>query len=312
MIKCMDVQEFGEYFNSKFEIVNQIDKGFTNETYIGIFRDEDVFVKFSSDGENSEDLKCSYEASNILSSLYPEMCPAPVRFKEIDNAAMLIFELERANVPNIEEWKNARFCKNIIDTASKLVNILHDDDIFDDRLGSAVYCNRDVDRYTSYEKFVKKSENHDELAEYSNSFWTAYQYLNSNRQFERKFNHNDIALGNSGLRSGLFPMFDWENCGFSDPLLDVASVEASIIDDVLSGVHSSRFVEEMRDRYRKSVSVDTSKKRYKYHRLLLNLKFAIFVANGDCSEYWSKVGNSDECFDLKMSYIDSITRNLEK
>lgn len=300
----MDIYEFCDTvvdYNIKIE--EEISQGFNNKTYKAQINNKNVFIKYDKSGKNKENIKRGYKVTDILSSVDTQK---PIEKYELDESIMVIYEFENTRIPLMKNWSSKDFCKNIIDTMVDFFNKLHTNKKIKYQLNTSKFDKRN-EIIETYSRYIDESEDCSVLDNrIIEECYSAYDYLKNNEEYNTKFNHNDISLGNFGLDNGIYPVLDWERCGFSDPLYDISRFETGVIDEIIKKIHSSEFYTKIRNRFREELCVSIDMDRYRCHKLLNIVRQVSYIDNGQCSKYWLKIGTQNECLDMKLKQVNKL------
>jgi aminoglycoside phosphotransferase (APT) family kinase protein len=276
----MNIEEIEKELD--LEIRRKTGEGHSNTTFLGTFEEEKVIIKISG-----EELKREVEALKIADEVGISV-PEVLEFVEMDGKSILVEKLVDSSFPQREEWKDIEFCRGFLSSAAKMINRIHSAELME-KAKKTEYCKGNRDRAMRSMEEANSYISEEVGGEVSD----ICRQITSNVETDQSFTHGDLYTANILISNGeIRSLIDWAECGFTSRLRDIATFEASFIDEYIRFFHPSRTA-EMRQEFRSEIGVTNSDKLelFRFHQ---NANILAHIRKGELNQEWKQVGSLDE------------------
>jgi len=293
------------------DLISQISEGISSNTYYCRYDNSRNILKYARTKEEYSNLLQEYEACNSISKYSSIEIPKSLELIDENSQAVAIFSEVNTNVPSKKDWLNKDYCRNIIESGYTVLNEMHNNKHLQSNMKKTNYCGDFIDPCSILDNkinIMKKSSilssNQQEL------LYNIVDYV-ENTTYEKIFSHNDFVIINYGLHDGIEPIYDWQTCGYSDPLWDIVSFENAVIDEFIDYLYSDKFTQEMRVQYRQNIDINTRKKRYILYKYVNILLIICVVSMGLSSKFWLNVGSEKDILEHKKEQLKRLEPVVE-
>lgn len=312
----MGLEQFIELYDVPVELGDETVGGFTHTTRFATTTDgKDVILKYSSDSDHILLIEREYEACDILSAVLHNNTdvniPEPVIYVREGEEILVGFERLETYTPTRKDWEDIEFCGSVIDSVAELFNELHTNMGIYERIFNSDHCsdyvNRISDSMVANAEMVSY-EGHEQYEELVNG---CIEYIRgAQNNSEIRFSHQDFSVVNLAFsEEGLYAVFDWENCGFFDPMRDIALFESAIIEEFILEIHPER-AESFRNRFRSQLEIDIDEDRVKAYKFVQLYIVLQHILDGDCTDMWLELGTWKDARDQKLRLLDELENNI--
>lgn len=276
----MDVEEIEKELD--LEIKRRTGEGHSHTTFLGTFEEQKAIIKISG-----EEVKREVEALKIANEVGISV-PEVLEFVEMEGRSILVEKLVDSSLPGREDWKEIEFCRDFLSSGAETINRIHSTELIE-KAKETEHCkdNRDRAMRSMEEANSYISE------EIGGESTDICRQITSNVETDHSFTHGDLYTANILISNGeIISLIDWAECGFTSRLRDIATFEASFIDEYIRFFHPSRAA-EMRHEFRSEIGVTNSDKLelFRFHQ---NANILAHIRMGESNQEWKQVGSLDE------------------
>lgn len=294
-------------------IKNKIGQGSASNTYHCKYEGEENILKHADDTVKYHNLRIEYEACNHISKYSSINIPESVKYVENSQKnSLAIFSKVNTRVPCKDDWENKLYCSDIVESGINVLNELHCNEHLQSGMRETECAGNIIhieDILTNKYEIIKNSGVVDDGQVERIS--DIIDYISENHNYKPIFSHYDFTIINYGFNDGILPLYDWQTCGYSDCLWDIAAFENAIIDEFIYYFHSEQFVNKIRDKFRNNTCKNTKKDVYILYKYIQLLTTVCVVGNGDCSSLWLKVGSEKDIIEQKSKQLSEIEEDVK-